>query len=68
MQGLAFVSHTEAVEKGWEFDDLKGSMVLLRKLIYGDWDDDFLILEPGQTIKATYDDGVMEKESMPCTL
>lgn len=50
----------EAEEKGWAFDELTGSMLILRKLIHGEWDDDFLVLQPGETIAPSYDDGVVK--------
>ena len=49
----------EAASKGWTFAEVPGSMELLRKLLAGDWDDAFLVLEPGQVIVATHDDHVL---------
>ncbi|OGV67030.1 MAG: hypothetical protein A2498_13215 [Lentisphaerae bacterium RIFOXYC12_FULL_60_16] len=48
-----------AAKRGWSFDELAGSMDLLRKLVYGDWDSSFLIVPPGGRIAAAYDDGVI---------
>lgn len=50
----------EAAEKGWEFEEIKGDMELLRKLIHGRWDDDFLVLDPGLTIRPCYDDSIIK--------
>jgi len=44
----------EAARRGWTFEKLAGDIVLLRKLLSGKWDADFLILEPGQQIKMSY--------------
>ena len=49
----------EAEEKGWTFDEVGGSLRLLERLVYGKWDDDFLILEPGQTIQPTHADDII---------
>jgi hypothetical protein len=49
----------EAARRGWTFEKLPGDLVLIRKLIDGDWDDDVLILQPGQQIKMTYDERVV---------
>jgi hypothetical protein len=50
----------EAERKGWAFDEQEGSLDLLRRLIHGEWDEaDFLVLDPGQTIKPTHDDRVI---------
>jgi len=37
---------------GWEYDELKGGGELMRRLIDGDWaNEDFLVVDPGQTIR-----------------
>lgn len=51
----------EAETRGWLFEELNGDMELLRKLIYGEWDDDtFLTLDPGESLDPSYDDDVMK--------
>lgn len=50
----------EAAEKGWAHVELEGSMSLLRRLINGPWDDDFLVLQPGQSIAPSYDEKVVK--------
>ena len=45
----------EAQEKGWTSDEVEGSMALLHKLIHAEWDEHFVILEPGQTVRPTHD-------------
>ena len=54
------MAREEAERKGWAFEEIEGSMALLRKLLQGDWDDDFLIVQPGQSIRPTYDDQIMK--------
>lgn len=39
---------------GLRYEELPGSTALIRKMIYGPWDDDFVVVRPGQTI--TYAD------------
>ena len=39
---------------------MSGDMVLIRKLISGEWDDDFLVLEPGQELGMSFDNNVIE--------
>ena len=47
-------------EKGWRFSTLPGDLALVRRLLDGEWDDgDFLVLQPREQIKATYDDNVI---------
>jgi len=53
----------ESERRQWQFEELEGDMSMLRKLIYADWDDDFLVLNPGETLTPSYDEGVMRVES-----
>jgi len=41
----------------------EGNMSIISKLVNGDWDDDFLIVEPGNEISALYD-----KEEVMCSV
>ncbi len=50
----------EAERRGWAFERIEGSLVLLRRLIDGDWDGDMLILQPGERLAMSYDDGVVK--------
>ena len=49
----------QAARRGWSFDRVAGDMVLLRRLLEGEWEKDFLILQPGQKLVMTYDDEVI---------
>jgi hypothetical protein len=50
-----------AIEKGWRFDICDGSDRLIRKLLWGEWDEDeFLIVPPGWQIAPSYDDRVIK--------
>ena len=49
-----------AEERNWEFEKIIGDLSLLRRLISGDWNDDFLVVPPGKRIRASYDDDVIE--------
>jgi len=55
----AKVARSEAERNGWEFTRLKGDDTLLRKLIYGQWDDDFVQVPPGHTVRVTYDENIV---------
>ncbi len=46
----------QAARRGWNFERLMGSLVILRELIEGRWDEArFLIVPPGRSITPTYD-------------
>jgi hypothetical protein len=44
----------EAERRGWAFERLAGDMVLIRKLLNGEWDGDFLVLKPGERLEMSY--------------
>jgi len=55
----------EAQEKGWKYEEIAGDIRLLQNLIDGNWcEDDFLVLEPNQKIKALYNDNIICSEQM----
>jgi hypothetical protein len=35
------------------FEEIEGSPALVKKMVFGPWDDEILVLEPGQTIQYT---------------
>jgi hypothetical protein len=53
-------AHDEAERRGWAFERVEGSLVLLRRLIDGDWGDDMLVLQPGEELAMSWDDGVVK--------
>jgi hypothetical protein len=53
-------AHDEAERRGWAFERIEGSLVLLRRLIDGDWGEDMLVLQPGEQLAMSYDDGVVK--------
>jgi hypothetical protein len=52
-------AQAEAVEKGWKYEELDGSTTLFRRLLAGDWNDDFLVVQPGQKVVASNDDWIL---------
>jgi len=52
-----------AEERHWEFEKITGDLTLLRRLVRGDWNEDFLIVPPGQKIQSAYNDDVIEVAS-----
>jgi len=50
----------EAERRGWAFERIEGSLVLLRRLIDGDWGEDMLVLQPGERLAMSYDDSVVK--------
>ncbi|MCP4755546.1 MAG: DUF1638 domain-containing protein [Proteobacteria bacterium] len=45
---------------GWNYDELQGDGRLITDLLEGNWDsEDFLTVAPGETIAASYDNGIV---------
>jgi hypothetical protein len=50
-----------AAERGWKYEELSGDIKLIQKLIDGEWDEEeFLIVQPGEEIIASYDNSVLK--------
>ena len=58
--GPATLAREQAERRGWRFETVEGSLVLLRRLLDGDWNGDVLVLQPGQRLAMSYDDGVVK--------
>ncbi|MFA4030303.1 MAG: hypothetical protein GDYSWBUE_001945 [Candidatus Fervidibacterota bacterium] len=47
-------------QRGWEYRELKGDLGLLERWVDGQWDEaEFLIVQPGETVYATYDEQII---------
>jgi hypothetical protein len=57
------IAKIQAAERGWNFDEMIGDLVLIRKLLDTNWaeelDPDFLFIPPGQFIRMTYDENII---------
>ncbi len=51
-----------AEEQNLEYLRIQGEDTLLKKLVNGDWDEQFLRLEPGQTLVYSEDESLMDAE------
>jgi hypothetical protein len=52
---------TEAAEKGWSFERLRGDLAWLRRLVEGEWTaGEFVVARPGQQFSASYDSTVIQ--------
>ena len=51
-----------AKDRDWEFDLREGSLSLLEKLLFGKWDEGFLIVPPGGIITARNDAAALDVE------
>jgi hypothetical protein len=58
-------ARTESELRGWRFERVMSDLSLMQRLLNGDWDDDFLVLQPGQTLAMSYDKDVIK--AVPAT-
>jgi hypothetical protein len=58
--GFEQVAVDEAQRRQWTFEKILGSLRLTQQLVSGEWPEgEFLVVEPGQKIVASYDDLVL---------
>ncbi len=48
-----------AERRGWTYERMAGDLVLVKRLLEGDWENDFLVLQPGEQVGISYDDDVI---------
>lgn len=56
------VARDEAARKGWKFETSGGSLQWFEKLVAGRWDEDFLVLRPGECSVASYNGDILKAE------
>jgi hypothetical protein len=49
----------EAERRGWRFERRRADLRLVERLLNGDWDSEYQILQPGETLAMSYDDDVV---------
>lgn len=50
----------EAGENGWAYDKVEGDLTMLQRLLDGEWaGNEFLVLQPGESLVATHDDMIV---------
>ncbi len=60
--GMEARARDEAKRRGWLYERLPGELGLVRRLLDGEWADDFLILSPGQRLAMSYDAAIVHAE------
>ncbi len=50
----------QAQNNNWKFEPIQGDFRLIQKLLFGEWDADFLVVPPHHRIQMTTDAGIIE--------
>lgn len=58
-QAVEQTARNEAARRNWTFERRQGDMRLIHKLLYGEWDEDMLVVQPGQRIEMSMDESVL---------
>ncbi len=53
------LAKADAANRNWTYERMQGDVVLVKKLLYGEWDADFLVLQPGEHLQMTYDKDIV---------
>ena len=53
-----------AQKYGLRYEEIRGSTELIRKMIFGPWDEDFVVIPPGKTVTFA-DFGILGRDSTP---
>ncbi len=61
--GLEKQAADEAQRRGWAFESLLGDISLIQRLVNGQWDQDFLVVPPGQRIMMVIGEEVIGVEA-----
>ncbi len=61
----------QSERRGWRFERTLADLKLVRQLLFGEWGDDFQVLQPGERLEMSYDDDIVRaatavgSESLP---
>lgn len=56
------MAQAEAERREWSFARVLGDLALVRNLLFGEWNEDFLVIPPGQRIAMAYDQQIVRSE------
>lgn len=56
-------ARADAARRNWQFERIAANLDLFQRLLDGQWNDDFLIVQPGQMVAMSYDENVIENRA-----
>jgi hypothetical protein len=61
----ASLAKNESSLRGWRFERVMADLTLIDRMVDGEWDDDFIVVKPGEQLAMSYDEGVVK--AIPAT-
>jgi hypothetical protein len=52
-------ARSETEQRGWRFESIVSDTTIIERLMNGEWDADFAVVKPGQTLAMSYDDDIV---------
>jgi len=53
-------AQSRALDQGWTYEETQGDLRLLERLLNGEWNNKYLVLEPGQKVQMATDEEVIQ--------
>ena len=53
-------ARAETEKRGWRFESVLSDLGLVERLLDGEWNEDFLVVQPGEVLVMSYDDEVIK--------
>jgi hypothetical protein len=63
-RGVEAIAMQECSQFGWMFERLEGNLKLIERLFSGDWECDFLVIQPSQKLVMAAGDEIIQSEGI----
>lgn len=50
----------ETAKRGWRFETILSDLTLIARLLEGEWNEAFVVVQPGQSLAMSYDDDIVK--------
>jgi hypothetical protein len=50
----------ETAKRGWRFETILSDLTLIERLLEGEWNEAFVVVQPGQSLVMSYDDDIVK--------
>ena len=53
-------ARAEAELRGWRFESVLSDLTLIERLVNGEWNEEYLVVQPGEALVMSYDDDIVK--------